>query len=692
MMKKHIILLIIGLASGCAAAHNLDNISRACLNAPLRKAHLVAKSDNSQYKYYPLLLEINSEDAIDVLNNSGAVIYYRRANFVLATVPVEAIPELDNLASISRASIARKTTLTTDVARSFSNIDAVHTPGSADIAGYDGTGVVTGICDTGFDPNHVAFKDRLQMMSKYDEYNAKRSVYAPNSTLETSTTFPTIDTHEETHATHTTNIMAGGRENNPYYGAAPGSDLVVSTSSLTEMGLLCGIEDAIAFGKERNEPVVVNLSVSSSTGPHDGTDITSEYLNLVGKEAIICFSAGNSGAQSYSIQHDFANDDETFGSMIESSVTWSGYDIQGAIDLWSGDANPFEVQLVAYDQVDKKFVYESEWIAGLSDDGYFTLENGDNEVWDTNFPNSYISVSFGTDKRNGRYNVSLYYEINPVEDLPGGNHWARYICGWRTRAKAGTHIDGYTDGVYSFFRKYGVEGMSQGNALQSISNLCCAENVISVGSCNSRNKVPVEGDFDEVYTLEPGTVSSWSSYGTLINGKVLPDICAPGNMVVSAINSEFEELYPNVFTVAHSVEIDGKKHYWAAWRGTSMSSPLVAGIIALWLQADPQLSVQEARKIMQTTAQTDYTDITDPHWGSSGCIDAYAGLKYLLNSGVNNIKISDPIFTVSNRQIISTAPVQIFDAQGRAYDSSNALTPGLYIVKAGAQSRKVVIK
>jgi hypothetical protein len=123
-----------------------------------------------------------------------------------------------------------------------------------------------------------------------------------------------------------------------------------------------------------------------------------------------------------------------------------------------------------------------------------------------------------------------------------------------------------------------------------------------------------------------------------------------------------------------------------------MSSPLVAGIIALWLQADPQLTVQEARKIMQTTAQTDYTDITDPHWGSSGCIDAYAGLKYLLNSGVNNIKISDPIFTVSNRQIISTAPVQIFDAQGRVYDSSNALTPGLYIVKAGAQSRKVVIK
>jgi minor extracellular serine protease Vpr len=89
-----------------------------------------------------------------------------------------------------------------------------------------------------------------------------------------------------------------------------------------------------------------------------------------------------------------------------------------------------------------------------------------------------------------------------------------------------------------------------------------------------------------------GLISSFSSYGLSPDLALKPDIGAPGGLIYST--------YP--------IE-QGK---YATISGTSMSSPHVAGGVALLLQAQPKLKAGEVRDILQNTA--------DPKnwWGNPG--------------------------------------------------------------------------
>ena len=72
-------------------------------------------------------------------------------------------------------------------------------------------------------------------------------------------------------------------------------------------------------------------------------------------------------------------------------------------------------------------------------------------------------------------------------------------------------------------------------------------------------------------------------------------------------------------------------------KGTSMSSPYMAGVAALWLEANPLLTHQEIKEIAMKTAINDKACNEDNHFidegrqAGAGKIDAYAGLMYILN-------------------------------------------------------------
>jgi len=79
-----------------------------------------------------------------------------------------------------------------------------------------------------------------------------------------------------------------------------------------------------------------------------------------------------------------------------------------------------------------------------------------------------------------------------------------------------------------------------------------------------------------------GTISSFSSYGLSPDLEIKPDIGAPGGMIYST--------YP--------LEQGG----YATISGTSMSSPHVAGAVALLLEAHPRTPAKSVRGILQNTA------------------------------------------------------------------------------------------
>jgi len=85
--------------------------------------------------------------------------------------------------------------------------------------------------------------------------------------------------------------------------------------------------------------------------------------------------------------------------------------------------------------------------------------------------------------------------------------------------------------------------------------------------------------------------------------------------------------------------------------GTSMSCPVVSGIIALWLQAakanDLSLGVDDIRSIIEKTADKDeFTNDADgnpvPAFGPNGKINAVKGIVEILNMAAEKAAINQP--------------------------------------------------
>ena len=148
-----------------------------------------------------------------------------------------------------------------------------------------------------------------------------------------------------------------------------------------------------------------------------------------------------------------------------------------------------------------------------------------------------------------------------------------------------------------------------------------------------------------------------------------------------------------------------------------MATPVVAGGIALWLEADPTLTVDEVKDIISKTSVVD-ADVTgsgDPiQWGA-GKFDAYAGLKEVIRrqSGTSDVLVDDnrlmiksigenvyEVFLGGAEKIdavlynISGQPVmsQSVAADEATIDASS-LASGVYILNVnGVHSQRILVK
>ena len=165
-----------------------------------------------------------------------------------------------------------------------------------------------------------------------------------------------------------------------------------------------------------------------------------------------------------------------------------------------------------------------------------------------------------------------------------------------------------------------------------------------------------------------------------------------------------------------SVDFDGKTYYFRPMQGTSMATPFTTGVMALWLDAKPDLTSLQLRNIAAQTARKDsyVTSATNKTQWGAGKIDAYEGLKLILNGGADGISTvkGDKAFIYSavgdnayEFCIAGSTSVnaQVFNIQGQLVNAASAngsavrvsldtLPEGVYAVKVASQKGTHTVK
>lgn len=713
-------------------------------------------------------------DGLEVLTSRGRVAIVR--------VPYAEAEAQAAAPSVKVMQFERAVSTHMDLARQASGTDAIHR-GEGDLPrSYTGKGVLTGIVDEGFDPNHINFldaegKSRIKYLSLM-RYNAMLNDVAPvfygEDVADASPVSSfTTDSEAAYHGTHTLGILAGGYKGevevatgpgekqkiaNPYYGVATDSEIALSCGELSDVLIAYGLDYMLGYAMDYKKlPTVLSLSLGSTIGAHDPQSSMCQFLDEIGKEAIVCLSAGNEGNAKAALHKTLTDDDKmikTFLHPFAYKYVEGGTSVQtqntvryGQLCVYADDDQEFNVRVGLYRR-SRNFRSMSYEMPAVGTDTYtfYCTEDGyaqnstdvvapANSVYALNF-DGFVAIARGIDPSCGRYCCNISMDLL---DKEANNLSDEFVVGIEVTGTPGHRYDLWSDAQSISFDDYDTAGFDDGSRNGTISDMAVGHNVLTVGSYNTRqewltldgNSAHYEGD-----GFRPGYVSDFSSFGTLADGRNLPHVCAPGAAIVSSISNpyltyltdalaeqngvtltdEMRTQYYEYLNSARATDASGKAYYWKQEVGTSMSTPFVAGNIALWLEADPTLTVADVLEIINATAVRDAQVAEgDPvQWGA-GKFDALAGLKEVVRrSGVGtvttdgtndrltvtatapgrlNVFVGNAASVEATLTALSGATVLSASAQGDELDlDTSAVAPGVYLLRANGHTQKVVVK
>lgn len=761
-MKK--ILFVVAAAAICSYGYSqsLDLQSLAKLR---RYKVESAGSRSSETIMQGAMITLNDGFTAADLESAGVEVKSCRGKIAVCIVELGRAEEISSLPCVKAMSLQRQLSTNMDLARADQQVDAIHfnKPEAQLTQAYTGKGVIAGVVDQGIDAHHINFRfpdgsPRISYLY-WTRMNAAGSAVVEDHYNFTNLNQFVTDNSSTYHATHTLGILGGGYdgpvkvgtpwadptvpeqtipteiERCPYYGMAPSADLCVSCGDLQDVFIAYGVEALLNYRYFMDMPMVLNMSLGSSQGPHDPNSQMAQYLNEAGKEAIICMSAGNEGDLKIALQKTFTEDDKTIKTLIypyyyqyDPEVEGSQFFRNGSVEIWSEDSTPFEVKAVIYNRSRGYRAAYNMPIIGENIGTYYTtgsnLQITDEDVvgdptFKKAYSTAYVGVGAKVDEQTGRYYGMVdYFAYNNQETNIDDN----YVLGFEVTGKPGQTIYCYCDGLNTWMDNYGVEGFDDGSTDGTISDLACAENVIVVGSYNTRNnwtcldggRSRYEGD-----SFIVDNISGFSSYGTLLDGRQLPTVCGPGAAIISSISWPFaKQMDEKSINYSCSARLDeeGRTNLWKQEVGTSMSTPYVSGGIALWLEANPELTVDDVKEIIAKTAIVDDgVKAGDPKRWGAGKFNVLGGLKEAIRmyqSGIQDVSVDNDrlILTADgeNRYNIflgtaSALDIRVYGMDGRevytltadgdeANVDFNGLGQGVYLLKVNDKTRKISVR
>jgi subtilisin family serine protease len=537
--------------------------------------------------------------------------------------------------------------------------------------GLTGKGVVVGIVDTGLDVTHADLqtaegKSRVRYLLDFSrpardrqpeleaEYGCASdtdcAIYSNEDLDELANNGVTGDEPTDTfgHGTHVASLAAGNGLSSKtprYIGVAPEATLFGARVSRANDGAIqdADIIQATRFIFEQAErlgmPAVVNLSLGSDFGTHDGSSALEQGLaSFVGPEhpgRAIVVAAGNSGTLYEGIGE---GQPEPFGIHTEVHIPReSPVDIPlmtptEALGATRGATAYVWLGFRAGDDVTIAVDHDGQtWIPEIAPGESTTISAGNYDGTVFNGPSAESRIKVGPHNAviviDGEFTPGTVFTIR-LSGHGTANIWVQSAGGASVDTSVGVLLP---------------RGEKQG----TINIPASHPDLIAVGATVNRNHwrdtkgkpflVPDSENNDALAEVD-GT-ATFSAAGPNALGVMKPDLVAPGMYVIGAMSSAADPRSNGGAGVFASQGRCGEPdyecyviddHLHAVTGGTSMSAPLVAGAIALLLERQPGLTQAQLRTLLQAGARQPSGKILAEQQAGAGELDLRGTLAALI--------------------------------------------------------------
>ena len=542
-----------------------------------------------------------------------------------ARCPLSRLDALRDLPGVTSIHPATKCRLLLDRSAVDADVVTIRRAVPPDFAGQSGVGVLVGAVDSGIDGKHADFRrpdGSTRLVSVWDQtatgtppHGFTYGVEYGQAQIDAQ---PSKVTDDFGHGTHVMGIAAGdgsatghGQPGFTYVGMAPEADLCMVKTDLSASGIADGVNYIFQVAAARGEPAVVNLSIGTQEGPHDGTLDLDRLLNaLTGPGRIIVAAAGNEGADHIHARVGLASGPQSMTLSVPSYTPSStANDDYFIVSSWYSAA----------DQVSFTLTTPNGTVLG-------PVAPGDSLVGQAT-SSGYIDIYNNTVSERGDHEIHFQVYDPSGSPPPAAGSWTAHF----TPGSLGGSgiVDSYVEAsslgdgsVIAFW----TAGYVFGGVINAPGD---ADSVICVGAHVTKQCWPALDGSTRCFNPAPelGSIAIFSSQGPRRDGVQKPDLTAPGMTVASSKTTTV--LFP-----PDEVTSDGTH---IVFSGTSMSTPHVSGAVALLLshRTHAQDSPSQVRSILEGSARADAFTGAVPNatWGY-GKLDIAAALGPALSLSV----------------------------------------------------------
>lgn len=557
-----------------------------------------------------LLVELRPpySSALDALRHAGAEIGTVIGEIATVRAPLSTLPALARLSTLERIEAARVRVIQNDVGVSTIRANQLRFQQDGIWLGTAGYDVIVGIYDTGIDYRHPDFShpgggSRILEIWDQTQQGQPPAGFSYGHRCDAASIVETSCTQQDRagHGSHVAGAAAGNgaafsSSGTPYRfaGVAPAADLIVvkgGDTSFSDERIVDGIAWIFQRAEALGRPAVVNLSLGGQYGPRDGTSLIERALDaLSGPGRIITVAAGNDGDNANTnpllpSSRIHGTHTAVLGESVDFSIRIPDYEPNSGscnddvwIELWSPGEDRLELTVIRPNGSSLTAPHGS--IRSHDDaGGQIVIFNAEE----------------GPDPRNGDYSSLIRISDCGASGPPRNGTWTLRVT--PTTAASGRPYHFWISPSRLGPRTAQAVGIGPGfTNSHLISTPATARDVVTVGAFVTQHCWDaLAGTFCWQSREKVGDIAVFSSPGPTRDGRLKPEIAAPGRTIISTLSRHSD-------AARELTSADGAH---VVMQGTSMATPFVTGTIALMLQLDPTLAPDEIKSILAASAIQD---------------------------------------------------------------------------------------